>query len=188
MKIEFDPLKHEYRGDGIRVPSVSNCLDLTFGRFQGNGDSTAADHGIEIHKLCQKYLISFDSKISEEPEFLNFVEFCGDHNIDPFQEIIIEKPFVDIHGYGGTPDIEFLDPEKKWIVDIKTGGEYIDRHVMQLIAYNRGRKGWRQSILYLTGDTYKLVDVKFDREKYRHFLCAVDTAQQQLKNLGRLII
>ena len=168
--LTFDPSKHEYRWNGIRVPCVSDALNLLFGVFPGS-DPEPARHGTMIHDLCQRYLISFDRSLSTEPEFLGFIKWCDKEKITPFEKIETEEMFYSVHGYAGTRDIRLAI--RDWIIDIKTGAEIVNRHSQQLNAYDNGEKN-RLSNLYWNGTDWILKDRKFSKEQFRHFLCAVD--------------
>lgn len=176
--LSFDSQKHQYCWDGIRVPAVSDVLNLLFGTFYGS-DPEPARRGIMIHDLCQKYLISFDKGLSTEPEFIQFTKWVEAEKITPFEPIETEERFYnEAHGYAGTRDIHLLD--RGWIIDIKTGQEQKERDLLQLLAYACDMKT-RLFNLYLSPDGWKFKERRASKENFRVFLCGLEVIKYQKK-------
>lgn len=112
MSLDFDLQTHQYRIDGIPVPSVTQLvsplgddfdepesdLELTF--------EAAADRGVTMHAYIAHRLTGGDSEDFELPsEYLPYSDavelFLSEHAISPF---LIETALPG-SGYAGTPDL-----------------------------------------------------------------------------------
>lgn len=123
--LTFDPEKHIYRVDGLKLPSVTDiCKPLvTFGEVSQEVLRQAARRGSQVHEYAE--LIDYGMEANDlevEPELVGYVtaytRFLRDYK--PEWELI-EKPLYSLDmGYAGTIDRYGIIDGEKTIVDIKT--------------------------------------------------------------------
>lgn len=124
-RLTFDPEKHIYRVDGLKLPSVTDiCKPLvTFGEVSQEVLRQAARRGSQVHEYAE--LIDYGMEANDlevEPELVGYVtaytRFLRDYK--PEWELI-EKPLYSLDmGYAGTLDRYGIIDGEKTIVDIKT--------------------------------------------------------------------
>lgn len=112
MTIDFDQEKHQYRLDGVPVPSVTQIV-APLGEDYDEPDSAleltieaAADRGTTMHAYIAHRLMGGEPEEFELPsEYLPYAEavelFLSEHSITP---CLIEVPLPG-PGYAGTPDL-----------------------------------------------------------------------------------
>lgn len=159
--VTFDPIKHEYRVDGVVRPGPSAVLKAV-----GLSDDTyytpgSAERGRERHEaifLVQRGLVSVNDVAEEvRPYVRGWQDFCG---ATGFKVATQEAFRAHASGaYCGTPDItgtmKVEGRGRSGVLDVKTG-QYERWHGVQLAAYRDLvglRYGW---ILLLKPDGYKL--------------------------------
>lgn len=163
----FDPEKHEYWRNGIRLPSVHNVIDAIYGKpYYPEGE--AADKGIFIHELCFSYLKNgvIPTTVEDCEGYLDaFLTWVEDNKINIPDPLLIGKP-IHFNGYAGTPDLIWNpSPSAITITDIKSGAENEIRDTMQLIGYREGNSKLITTDLYLKPDgTYQEVERKWNSE------------------------
>lgn len=122
-QLSFDPEKHEYRLDGVRLPSVTECLKAG-GLIESDWYTEAARvRGKAVHAACHYH----DEKDLNEsmlderilPYLSAWRKFLKESG---FKITIIEKSYAHFcFQYAGTPDrIGYLN-DKLTVLDIKTG-------------------------------------------------------------------
>lgn len=167
MNLTFEAKAHEYRLDGVKIPSVSEILKVT-GRHGGYGfGPTSAQRGTAVHKWCEIY----DRGNASERDF-NLSWDNVDEELKPFVEAYIkfseewpggdwwwieERVWSSDYLYAGTLDRRSPDV----LLDIKTGS-VADWHGLQLTAYDMCfEKRHKLFNLYLRSDgRYRLKEAK----------------------------
>lgn len=155
-RLRFDPVKHEYSVDGVRLPSVTEVL-----KHQGilrpwTNDQFYRDRGTAIHEAAKILLDGQEIEESSiDPAIFPFVEslrrWLADSRPEP---LLVEEPMFDrVYGYAGTPDLATIDGV---LYDFKSGG--VERgHSVQLAAYvdlctANGYPMDRAAVVYLMTD------------------------------------
>jgi hypothetical protein len=149
--------KHKYRWtDGtpcVNVTAISGLLDDgKSGAFAGAAVKMTrqgynyrdewdakAERGNRIHAHCEAWLRGEDvDALSDEEGFLDGLELFMENS----KPILLEQEEVVLSHwlYGGRFDMivtmtdPFLGPQN-WLIDLKTGKEYVVEHMLQLAAY-----------------------------------------------------
>jgi hypothetical protein len=136
--ITYDELKHEYRIDGMKVPSVTQVLkfaDEIDDRWYTPG---SAQLGTDLHTACtviDKFILTVEY-YSDNEDIHQRVKAWEKFKTDTkVQFLEIEKKYVStIYLFAGTPDRICMLPHGKAIVDIKRGSS-ASWHGLQLNAY-----------------------------------------------------
>lgn len=135
--LTFDPEKHEYRYNGLIVPSVTRLL-----KWAGLIDETwfsdwHGERGRLIHLACQYYDEGTLDMSSVHPEIAGYLESyikwreAGRH----IKILEIEAPvFNEGCWYAGTLDRAVAIDDNPAIIDIKSGA-YQPWHGLQLVGY-----------------------------------------------------
>ena len=120
MKIDFDSLKHEYKIDGIIVPSVTQVInaDNTFYNIE------AMKRGRKIHLLTHMYDVG-DLELETLKDTIYYgylkawIKFKADTKIDIIRReyIVGSKKIM----AAGTLDVLGLFSNDCWLLDIKSG-------------------------------------------------------------------
>jgi len=143
--IEFDSLKHEYKINGISVPSVTKVL--------GNGyyyhNEKAMNRGSKIHTLTHMYdngNLDLDFLIGTEyfPYVSAWIDYKKLTGIE-----IIEREYIvgsEEHLCAGTLDILGIIENTMWLLDIKSGAVSKRMHRLQVSAYKLFCKKYRDEI------------------------------------------
>jgi hypothetical protein len=135
VNITFDPANHEYRIDGIRVPSVTQCLKAC-GFIDERGDEYAMKRGEYVHEATA---LDDNGRLDEsslDPVILPYVQawrrFRKDSGFKPIKiEWIVGHP---VYRYAGKLDRVGDMHDFQWVLDMKTGGE-ADWHPLQTALY-----------------------------------------------------
>lgn len=131
-KISFDEEKHEYRWDGIKVPSVSDILaPLSAERYADINPAVlaqAAARGTAVHEICEAMDYGLDPEI--EPGLEGYAQAYSDFLRDYFPkwELIEQIVYYRVNGdvytapplFCGTVDRYGTIDEKPAVLDIKT--------------------------------------------------------------------
>jgi len=167
MVLEFNPVGHEYRADGVKIPSVTQIVSAIYGAFPSI-DPEPADRGTYIHELCFEYLRT-GSYTTDDIECLRYLQafmkwVCEREILLPAHGLIGKRTLYT--GYAGTPDIV----GDSTIIDIKTGIEQPQRDHMQLIGYQAGNKKILTENLYLRSNgTYEIKRRKYNARLWKIF-------------------
>jgi hypothetical protein len=135
IDITFDPAIHAYSIDGIRVPSVTQCLKAC-GFIEERGDEYAMKRGEYVHEATALDDMGRLDESTLDPVILPYVQawrkFRKDSGFKPVKiEWIVGHP---VYRYAGKLDREGEMQNDNWILDIKTGGE-ADWHPLQTALY-----------------------------------------------------
>jgi hypothetical protein len=158
MKVEFDPEKHQYKINGIIVPSVSDILGVDSEVFRqaekrkGLPENYYADRGTAIHELTYKIDMNILYNVQEESGLSGYIEawikFKTDNNIKILErEMIVASEELML---AGTLDVLAEFNNHLWILDIKSGSE-TETHKTQVSAYR---------LLYVQDPRYYLLPKK----------------------------
>ena len=177
-ELTFDPVKHVYRVDGKKLPSVTDIVKplVTFGDIGLQIIKQAARRGTAVHEYAELIDYGIDANDLEvEPELVGYVtaytRFLKDYK--PEWELI-EKPLYSLElGYAGTLDRFGIIDGEKTIVDIKTSSNVVRSSkiawAVQLEAYlNLLDCGFAKRYnLWLKNDgTYQLISATKTESKY----------------------
>ena len=110
--LEFDPVTHTYKIDGVVVPSVTELVKIygddadDMGADMENKLDAAAERGTTCHEIIAQMLHG-ETDIEYPSEYEPYVDgirlFLSEHTIEP---IAIEAPIADADGeFAGTPDL-----------------------------------------------------------------------------------
>lgn len=156
--ITFDPVKHEYRRDGIITPGPTQILTeagkIDKRWYKQNGK---ASRGTEIHDATEKMdLFDIDPEsfnVGIYQFLLAWRQFRQWSKCDVLEsEKIVDCPELD---YSGTLDRIIRWKGKLYILDIKSGVK-ADWHRLQLAAYGNAESIPRGLAVYLRGNgTYR---------------------------------
>lgn len=140
--LEFDPERHEYFLNGVKMLSVSDILaPLTASMYAGIDSLTlanAARRGIRIHELCE--LLDYDALPDEfEAELLPYVSayrsFKRDYRIGEWKAVEMQVA-LETFGIAGTIDRVGGNDGRPWLLDIKTGTSVDKKRLaVQLTGY-----------------------------------------------------
>lgn len=110
-QFEFDEDKHEYRIDGVAVPSVTEICKPLGADTEDSADlenamDIASDRGVTCHKVLEM-LLNGETDIEYPSAYEPYIDavrlFVGEHNICPYA---IEKALYSVSmSLGGTPDL-----------------------------------------------------------------------------------
>ena len=142
--LEFDPERHEYFLDGVKMLSVFDILKPLIASMYSGIDpltlANAARRGTRIHELCE--LLDYDALPDEfEAELLPYVSayraFKRDYGVREWDAVELQVACSRL-GIAGTIDrVGAIDGDHS-IVDIKTGSTIGKKRLaVQLTAYGK---------------------------------------------------
>jgi len=124
---KYDPEKHEYYIDGIRVPSVTELLPKQNFYCTPEQLEAAREEGTENHNLIKMF---FDTRETYENKMLEGLKI---YLIGVSDLILYEKRlFSEKHKFAGCPDAVFKDS----IIDFKRTPGNKNINALQLAGYN----------------------------------------------------
>jgi hypothetical protein len=176
MTVEFDPVSHTYKVDGVYLPNVTSILKeagIVDDRFY---NTWARDRGSAVHKAIQFHAegdldeASLDPVVT--PYFHAYLRWRDEmvHWVPEFSELKVVNRTL---GYAGTVDMGLITPPAtRALVDFKTGA--LTRPVgLQLSAYALAaweQERWMANRLIgvqLNEDgSYKMHEYKFEPEPW----------------------
>jgi len=125
-RITFLEEGHQYRIDGVSVPSVTQVVDQLH-NFTGSHDATAAmERGTLIHKACELFILKvLDWSTVDEliyPEVRTFAEWWEQSGIKPLfvEGLVGSKRYQ----FAGRLDLFGIWKTGLALIDFKTGNEY----------------------------------------------------------------
>ena len=179
--LTFDAGNHEYKVDGVIVPSVTQIINSVAAERWENIDADkleyACQRGTAVHLITELHDLGTLDESSVDPKLQGYVSaykaFLAD--IKPSWGLIEHKTYSDMPRYAGTVDRFGTVNGKKAVLDIKTGvkSKYTG---LQLAAYAHmiGEKKAKRYGLYLGGDgKYSLVEYK-DANDWNVFLSCLN--------------
>lgn len=186
MTIEFDEATHQYRVDGVQVPSVTQLVAPLGEDYDDPEDDrmeltieAAADRGTTMHAYIAHRLAGGDPADFELPgaylPYADAVElFLSEHQIAP---LLIETPLPG-GGYAGTPDLicefnaelaildyKFVSSVAKSKVGAQLGG------YRELAAENGIFVDRLYAVQFLPDGTYRLYPVDETKTKISFTVC-----------------
>lgn len=137
MKLDFNPLNHEFRMDGKIIPSVTQVLKAAgLIDAQPHGDSWYANRGTAVHEATVLHDENDLDETTLDPEIVPYLEawkkFRAEMNFE-----LVEKPELQVYselGYAGIVDRVCKINGQISILDIKTG-VFAKWWSVQLAAY-----------------------------------------------------
>jgi len=149
--IEFDSKKHEYKKEGVVIPSVTQAISM-ISDWNYGADTTAADRGTFLHKCCEmsiKGILDFKNISLESQNFVIMFEKFLKENDLTLKNFESEKRYYSKrYNYAGTVDYIFPEYPKNEL--------------------------W---LLYLKENSYKIKKVKYTKELFNDFLCMLRVNQ-----------
>jgi len=190
MKIEFDPIRHEYFVAGKKVPSVTGIIsDLQdFSAIPADILERSAQFGKHVHKACELYDDNNLDRDSLDPaldEYLSgWIKFldCSGVQITLNEQKVFSKKY----GYAGTLDRGGIFKNKLCLFDIKSGVQSKSAGP-QTAAYNNafhemtGEKFFRRFTVLLRPNDFKLVEYK-SRNDFNIFLSCLNIYNWKVAN------
>lgn len=121
--LTFDEGLHQYKANGVVVPSVTQCLNKLhdFGMVSKDILEAACQRGSYVHTLCEYHdQNDLDSEsIGNYGGYLDaWIQFCADYK--SVWSGIEVRGYSERYGYAGTWDRNGLLNGSKFVVDIKT--------------------------------------------------------------------
>lgn len=193
-ELTFDKENHHYFIDGVRVPCVSDAVELLCGEFFNTNHQRTQD-GDDIHLICN---VEDAGELIDEnipDEFYGYLRSWrkfkkANERID-IDTSLIEMKYNSKYGYAGTPDRVccLTDGARFRIIDIKTGIKVFDRHQYQLIGYcqlvaenlNINHDQIELQAVYLRPDDYEFQIYKWNHELWQDFYSAVRVLNRRMK-------
>lgn len=186
MTIEFDEATHQYRVDGVQVPSVTQLVAPLGEDYDDQEDDrmeltieAAADRGTTMHAYIAHRLAGGDSADFELPgaylPYADAVElFLSEHQIAP---LLIETPLPG-SGYAGTPDLICEFNAELAILDYKFVSQVAKSKVgaqlggyRELAAENGIFLDRLYAVQFLPDGTYRLYPVDETKVKISFAVC-----------------
>ncbi len=186
--LTFNAEKHEYRLNGVVLPSITQVLRLAglvdFSKVPPTILKASQDFGTAAHVATQLYdLGTLDFATLDEalrPYLDNWIYFKEKYGFKPD---IIEKPMASrIYRFAGTPDRLGTINGKQVIVEIKTSYELSKANALQTAAQgilwkeNGGTNKYRRLAVLLTGEALPQVEEYENRADEQKFLAALTVA------------
>jgi len=183
--IEFDPIRHEYREGGIRLPSVTEILKRV-GLIDTRGFSRGpANFGTAVHEATA--LIDLGEKTLEDYATFDTYKYLEAWCLfkETYHPVILEVEQivggVEV-GCAGTLDRLALFPwdPRPWVLDIKTGKAKL-WHPVQLAGYcYAAQKEYRRMAVYIDGyGVFRAQECREERDG-RIFKGALDFINSEL--------
>ncbi len=186
--LTFDAAAHEYRWDGVPVPSVTQVIEDAGLKPPYAGDGSAAKRGTKVHELLELYdkgeldvdaWLAYDSRLPEDkrlkPYFDAYMAFRSDCKCEwKIAEGRLYSPALMV---AGTVDRMGLVNGEPAILDLKTtnGVPPYAATAVQTAGYHLLSEDTRQAnrfALALHGDgTYKLIMYR-NQQDYQAFKSA----------------
>ena len=154
--LEFNKKLHEYRYDGVLIPSVTQIIQdvrlSDFGMINRRVLEIAQERGTCVHLACELYDKGQLDESSVDPELVGYLEAWKKFYSDFKPEFIeIEKMYYDERGFAGTIDRLARVGKITTLIDIKTGGKS-KSHEVQLGGYSLFIDPQRTQTIYLSKD------------------------------------
>lgn len=172
MNLTFNAERHEYKIDGVIVPSVTQILSAV-GLYDYDFVSretldVAAERGRIVHQYCEWYERGVLDQSSIDPELQGYFDAylsAKNHGVIPAPDLVEHRVGSKKFNYAGTLD-QFFEPG--WINDIKTGAKSPE-HGLQVSGYwmamtgDMTSKPGRLTCLYLARDgSHELVKYRYE--------------------------
>ena len=186
--LDFDPINHTYRVDGVVVPSVTQVLKsvglINFSGIDALTLKRAADFGVAVHYACHLDDIDdLDESTLDDtlkPDLGAWRAFKGPKD-DPMFFRQLETPiYSPVYQFAGTPD----RISGQVIIDIKTGTTVYPVTALQLAGYAvlADRPTARRLAVQLKPDgKYQIHEYK-DRKDREIFLACLAIYNWRIKN------
>ena len=184
--IEFDPIRHEYREGGVRLPSVTEALKRVGLLDTGGFSRKSADFGTAVHEATA--LIDLGQKTVEEYEddpmyrYLKAWELFKEIHHPVILEVEQIVGGVEV-GCAGTLDRLALFPwdPRPCVIDLKTGKTKL-WHPVQLAGYcYAAQKEYRRMAVYIDGyGVFRAEEYREERDQ-RIFKGALDFINSELQ-------
>lgn len=183
----FNPTVHEYRLDGVVLPSVTTILKAEGFINTTHYTDSGRDRGTVVHEACHLFNVGQLDETTLDADIIPYVEAYKTFLTDT--DFYVVESELRIHnatyGYAGTLDIIGYYPQGKrpYVVDIKTG-TMMPWTALQLEAYAlcleepHGRTGLQLS----AEGKYKATEFT-DRKDLQAWLAALTTYKWKQNNL-----
>lgn len=121
--LTFNPKSHEYRYNGVVVPSVTQILQplMDFSMVKPHILEAASARGTAVHKMTELYDANDldESMLTEEMRlyllaYKRFLDDCA------FKPVLREQRLYHTMGFSGTPDLGGLVRGRMAVIDIKS--------------------------------------------------------------------
>lgn len=196
--LTFDEAMHQYKLDGVIIPSVTQVLKgvgiIDFSNVPAYLLDKACKFGIAAHKATElfdlKTLDEATLDINLKPYLDGWIKFIQDTGF--VFETIEKQLYSSIYRFAGTPDRVGRIDGILTIPDVKTGFEVSPANGIQLGGYEilvkenqkKKEKIRRLSVLLTDEGSYKTQEYK-DKNDLNVFLAALSVYNWRLKN-GKL--
>ena len=197
--LTFDAERHEYRVDGVLLPSVTQVLKplQDFSMIAPAVLEHARQRGIAVHIAVQLDICNDLVEESVAPELAGYLQawraFRHDSGIHEADFGDPEKPlYHPLYGFAGTPDVPFFFKKRWAVLDVKTADALSPVWGLQTAAYlelinANTPKGHhkvvdRYSLRLRENGTYRL-EQHTDKNDWQVFLSCLTIHQWKGKNL-----
>lgn len=198
--LTFDADKHEYKWDGVVVPSVTQILRplADFSAIPPDVLETARQRGVAVHAAVALEIAEDLDWHSLDEAIVGYVEawcaFRDNMHLHGADFGHIETPVYCLaYGYAGTPDLTaFIDGE--WaVIDIKTAANVRPEWALQTAAYRAALNGKTKTLERMVKNRYSLrlaadgsyrLDQHKDKSDFAVFLAALTMHKWRAANAG----
>lgn len=141
MKLQFNPTTHQYRLNGVVIPSVTQILANTFTTVFYS--ETSAEMGTEIHKDCENFDmgIRIESAFKHPKRVAQYSLALQDIGWGTLEKLAFSPSEIEVASYhpdffyAGTTDRKRERMFSLDVMDIKSGALNKPRDILQLHAY-----------------------------------------------------
>ncbi len=197
--LTFNEENHEYRLNGLVIPSVTQIIEWVFRSFDGVKESfleEASWRGTCVHKAVYLHELSILDWNTLDTQFVPYLEawilFKKQTGFITDPEFMEKPCFHPVYKYGMTPDIPGSLFGVKTLLDIKTGN-ILPIAALQLAAYQEGINATkpkekikaRYAIQLKKDGKYKLSDEFKTKTDFNTFLCAMSVYNWKGNNYGK---
>jgi len=140
-ELTFDPAKHIYRVNGLRVPSVTGLLKpmQDWSHIPTAVLERKARLGTVVHKICELYALGDLDEKSVHPKAKPYFE-AFKRFMDEKQPVIHgteKRLYNDELGYAGTMDLDLQMMGRRFVIDLKATIVHYPITAIQLAGYKR---------------------------------------------------
>lgn len=175
-RFTFNDETHEYKIDGVVVPSVTQVLNSVFPRFAV--DPYYLQRGSVIHACCAMLLRGEDFEF--DPQVTGWILAAKKFISEVKPEVLaVEKQFYsERHGFAGTIDARIMIGDQPMLLDWKSSTSGND--LMQLAGYSILTLDKRGVIVELCADgTYTMGKIVSLKQYQAGFLSALSVFKMQ---------
>lgn len=141
MALEFDESKHEYKRDGVILPSVTQIISILhdFNGIPTQNLEYARGRGLAVHKAIEIFNLGKEFAEPLDPVIVPYLDAWEKFISETGMEITATEQHLDhprLH-YAGTFDARGHKGREKWLLDVKAVNVLSRATGVQLAAYEQ---------------------------------------------------